>query len=97
MTLLTQFSIDRPLYTWLIMLACILGGVIGVNTIGQLEDPPYPVKQAYIFTSYPGASAEEVEQEVTEVVESSLQELPYVRFISSKSVAGLSEVMIELH
>ncbi|MEZ5481517.1 MAG: efflux RND transporter permease subunit [Porticoccaceae bacterium] len=97
MTLLTQFSIDRPLYTWLIMLACILGGVIGVNTIGQLEDPPYPVKQAYIFTSYPGASAEEVEQEVTEVVESSLQELPYVRFITSKSVAGLSEVMIELH
>lgn len=93
---ITELAIDHPLYVWILALACILGGLVGVDKIARLEDPPYPIKQAYIFTQYPGASAEQVEHEVTEVLEASLQELPWVEKIISRSVAGRSEIQVEL-
>ena len=93
---IAQLSIDYPLYPWLIILACLLGGIWGIDSVGRLEDPPFPLKHAYVITSYPGASAREVEQEVTDVIEAALQELPYLEELNSKSMAGRSEVQIEI-
>ena len=93
---IARFSIERPLYPWLLMLACFIGGVVGIDKVGRLEDPDFPIKIVLIVTQYPGASAEEVEQEVTDVVETALQELPQIYRIESKSVAGRSEVQVEI-
>ena len=93
---IARFSIQRPLYPWMIALTCLLGGVYGMETVGRLEDPTFPIKNAYVITTYPGASAVEVEQEVTDLVEAALQELPYVDKVTSKSVPGRSEVQIEV-
>ena len=46
-----------------------------MGKIGRLEDPAFTIKQAVIFTYYPGASAEKVEREVTEQVEIALQQM----------------------
>ncbi|MCP5185440.1 MAG: efflux RND transporter permease subunit [Pseudomonadales bacterium] len=94
---IARLAIERPLYTWLFIVACLAGGIWGIDTIGRLEDPPFPVKMAYIITPYPGASAETVEHEVTDRVEAALQELPYVEHMTSKSVPGRSEIEIELY
>ncbi len=91
-----RFSIERPLYPWMIVVVCLLGGWYGIETVGRLEDPVFPVKNAYVITTYPGASAVEVEQEVTDVLEAALQELPYIYKITSKSVPGRSEVQVEI-
>lgn len=91
-----RLSIDYPLYPWLIMLACLFGGIWGIDAVGRLEDPKFPLKHAYVVTVYPGASAAEVEHEVTDVVEAALQELPYFRHLNSKSLAGRSEVQVEV-
>ncbi len=91
-----RLSIEHPLYPWLIILACLLGGVYGIDTVGRLEDPKFPLKHAYVITQYPGASAEETEQEVTDVIEAALQELPYLNRLTSKSMAGRSEVQVEI-
>ncbi|MEQ8857549.1 MAG: efflux RND transporter permease subunit [Pseudomonadales bacterium] len=93
---IASFSIERPLYTWLIILACCFGGLYGMNSVGRLEDPAFPIKNAYIITPYPGASALEVEQEVTDLVEAALQELPALDTLTSKSLPGRSEVQVEL-
>ncbi|MEZ5558936.1 MAG: efflux RND transporter permease subunit [Pseudomonadales bacterium] len=93
---IARLSIEHPLYPWLLMLACLLGGIWGIQNVGRLEDPPFPLKYAYIITPYPGASATEVEQEVTDVVEAALQELPYLEHLNSKSVPGRSEVQVEV-
>lgn len=61
MSRIAQWAIERPLYPWLIMAACFFGGLYGIETDGRLEDPNFPIKTAYIITSYPGASAVEVE------------------------------------
>ncbi len=93
---IARFSIERPLYTWILVLACISGGIVGIDSVGRLEDPVFPIKTAMIITAYDGASATEVEQEVTDVIEAALQELPYVEDLTSKSVAGRSEVSVRL-
>ena len=78
------------------MFVCVVGGLYGIDTVGRLENPPFPIKNAFIITPYPGASAVEVEQEITDVIEASLQELPYLDFITSKSVPGRSEVQVQM-
>ena len=94
---MTEFALKNPLYIWLIAAFCIVGGWYGLDNIGRLEDPPFPLKQAIVFTQYPGASALQVEQQVTEKIELSLRELPWIHRMESRSVPGRSEVEIELH
>ncbi len=94
---MTEFALKNPLYVWLLALLCMVGGWFGLENIGRLEDPPYPLKQAFVFTEYPGASAEEVEHEITEQIEKSIREMPWIHRLESRSVAGRSEVEIELH
>ncbi len=89
-------SMDRPVTVWMIVLACLFGGLWGLNTIGRLEDPTFTVKTALIFTSYPGATAEEVETEVSEVIESALQQMQQLDYITSKSTPGQSQVTVEI-
>lgn len=93
---IARFSIEKPLYPWMLMITCLLGGIVGIESVGRLEDPPFPIKYSMIVTQYPGASAEEVEQEVTDLIEAAVQELAYVDEITSKSVDGRSEVQVEL-
>ena len=93
---LTEFALANPLYVWVIVLTCLVSGLAGGQRIAQLEDPPYPIKIAYVFTEYPGASTLDVEQEVTEVLERSIQELPWIENIVSRSLPGRSEIEIEL-
>ena len=93
---IAMFAINRPLYPWMLVIACLVGGVYGMLTVGRLEDPKFPIKNVLVITAYDGASAQEVELEVTDVIEAALQELPYVDKITSKSVDGRSEITIEL-
>ena len=91
-----RLSIRYPLYPWLLALTCLAGGIWGIDVVGRLEDPPFPVRHAYVITPYPGASAEMVEEEVTDPIEAALQELPYLKSVQSKSVPGRSEVHVEV-
>ncbi|WP_366657898.1 efflux RND transporter permease subunit [Fodinicurvata sp. EGI_FJ10296] len=89
-------SIDRPVNTWLIVLACLIGGIVGLLTVGRLEDPAFTIKEAIVVTPYPGASASEVEREVTEVLESAVQQMAQLKQVRSKSMPGLSEITVEI-
>ena len=79
-----------------IFIALILGGLFSFDSMGKLEDPEIPVKAAVVITQYPGASAEEVEQEVTDVLEKAIQRLENIDFLESRSIAGLSEITINI-
>jgi multidrug efflux pump subunit AcrB len=93
---LATLALDRPLYPVLLALACLFGGWYGYEEVGRLEDPEFPIKNAYVITPYPGATALEVEQEVTDTIEAALQEMPQLYRLTSKSLNGRSEVMVEL-
>ncbi|WP_421790105.1 efflux RND transporter permease subunit [Hyphobacterium sp.] len=91
---LARLSIERPVLTWIIVLFCLLGGINGFFNVGRLEDPAFTIKEAVIFTAYPGATAMEVEEEVTEQLETALQQLAEVSEIRSESSPGMSEIRV---
>ena len=93
---IARSSIERPVNTWLLVLLCLFGGLWGLDTVGRLEDPNFTIKQALVITAYPGATAVEVEQEVTETLESMIQQLPQLKRITSKSKPGVSEITVEI-
>ena len=93
---IATYSIKNPLTVWLLMLICLIGGVTGVVAIGKLEDPAFAVKTAIVTTTYPGATAEEVELEITEPLESTIQQLAQLGDITSRSLPGQSQITVEI-
>ncbi|GAB4271912.1 MAG: multidrug efflux RND transporter permease subunit VmeV [Pararhodobacter sp.] len=89
-------SIRSPVSVGLLILFCLIGGLWGLMNVGRLEDPGFTLKTALVFTPYPGATAEEVEREVTEVLETAIQQMPQLRRIESKSLPGLSQITVEI-
>lgn len=89
-------SIRTPVNTWLLVIICFIGGLLGLNDIGRLEDPSFTIKQSMVITSYPGASAEQVEKEVTEPLETAIQQMPQVDKVRSVSKPGVSEITVEM-
>ena len=82
--------INNPVRVWLLILLLGIGGIFALLNIGRLEDPEFAIKSAVVVTLYPGASAEQVEEEVTLPLEKALQQLPYLDNISSISSNGMS-------
>jgi multidrug efflux pump subunit AcrB len=91
---IARLSIERPVLTWIVIIFCLFGGLHGFMNVGRLEDPAFTIKEAVIFTPYPGATAQEVEDEVTEYLETALQQLSEVHEIRSESSPGISEIHV---
>ena len=69
-------------------------GVFSYTKLGQSEDPPFTFKLMTVRTGWPGATAREVEQQVTERVEKKLQEMPELNYVRSFSRPGESLVFV---
>ena len=93
---ISRASIRRPVAVWLAIIFCLLGGLWGLNTVGRLEDPSFTLKTALVFVPYPGATAMEVEEEVTDVVESALQQMKQLDRVESKSMPGMAQITVEI-
>ncbi|GAF01445.1 efflux RND transporter permease subunit [Saccharicrinis fermentans] len=78
------------------LFAVFFGGFLAFDGLGKLENPEIPVKSAVVITPYPGASAAEVELEVTDVLEKAVQKLENIDFVESRSVDGMSEITINV-
>ncbi|WP_333606808.1 efflux RND transporter permease subunit [Arsukibacterium sp.] len=93
---IASYAIDKQVNSWLLIMLCLLGGLWALLTIGRLEDPAFTLKEAIIITQYPGATALEVEEEVTELLESAIQQLSQLKRITSKSMPGKSEIRVQI-
>ena len=79
-----------------LFVALVIGGIMSYSSMGKLEDPEIPVKAAVVVTVYPGASAQEVETEVTDVLEKAIQRLDNIDNIQSRSMPGYSEITVNI-
>ena len=88
--------IQNNIRIWLAILLLGVGGIIALLNISRLEDPAFTIKTAVVVTQYPGASAQQVEEEVTLPLENALQRLPYLDNITSISSVGLSQITVNI-
>ena len=93
---IARASIEKPIFTWIVILGCLLGGLWGFFSLGRLEDPAFTIKTAVVVTQYPGASAHQVAREVSEPLESEIQKMSEVKRIESMNQPGLSWISVEM-
>lgn len=92
---LAKFAIQKRVISALSTLLILFLGYYAYNQLPRFEDPEFIIRQAQIITPYPGATAEEVEAEVTDRIENAIQQLQGVKEVKSVSTPGLSEVTVE--
>jgi multidrug efflux pump subunit AcrB len=93
---LTAAAVKRRTFTLFATFILTLAGIASYFTLGQLEDPEFTIKNAVVVTAYPGASPEEVELEVTDRLELAIQQMPQVKYVSSYSRQGLSQINVAI-
>ena len=93
---LAALSIEKRAITYFGILLILAGGTFCYFQLGQLEDPEFSVKTAVITTTYPGASAEQVELEITDRIETKLQEMVELKNVYSNSRPGLSIIKVDI-
>jgi len=89
-------AVEKKTVTYFATALIFIAGIASFFSLGQLEDPEFTIKTAVIATSYPGASPTEVELEVTDRIETKIQELKQINWIESYSRAGYSQVKVEI-
>ena len=92
---LARFALEKRLISAVATVLILFAGYFAYTALPRFEDPEFVIRQAQIITPYPGASAEEVAAEVTEVVENALQQLSGLDEVRSVSSPGLSTVTVE--
>ncbi|MDW4497184.1 efflux RND transporter permease subunit [Sulfitobacter sp. D35] len=92
---LARFAIEKRLISAIATVLILVAGYFAYTALPRFEDPEFIIRQAQIITPYPGASAEETAEEVTEVIENALQQLQGVDEVRSVSAPGLSTVTVE--
>ncbi len=85
----------RPLVFYLIVV-CAIVGALAYTRLGQSEDPPFTFKVMVVRTNWPGATAHEVERQVTDRIERKLQEVPNIDWVRSYSKPGESLVFFAI-
>jgi len=92
----SEWSLRHPSLSVYFMLAVFVAGVMAYMSLGQAEDPEFTIKTMAVRTAWPGATALEVEQQVTDRIEKKLQETPWLDYLSSYSKPGESMVFVNL-
>lgn len=86
---------NSKLVTFLVIVL-VVGGVYGIYHMSKLEDPELKVKSAVVTTVYPGASAHEVELEVTDILEKSIRTMKNLDKVESRSLDNASVITVTI-
>lgn len=90
---LVKYFLQKKAVTILLLVLILAGGLFSYIKMGKLEDAPFTIKQALVLTPYPGASSE-VQSQVTDVLEESIQSLGELYYLKTENRTGLSKITV---
>ena len=93
---IAKFFIEQRVTTLVLTLVMIGAGMVSYQGLSRLEDPEFTIKDALVITPYPGASAAEVEQEISDPLEIAVQKMGQVKRVVSRSERGLSTLTVTM-
>ena len=94
---ISKWALNRGVLINAFVAVLIIGGLWAFTQMPKLEDPAIRVKQALVVATYPGASAHQVELELTDPIEKSIRQMPGIDHIESSSYADMTIITVELH
>mgnify|MGYP003539017054 FL=1 len=93
---LTEISLKNRALVWYFIIVTAIGGIFFYFKLGRMEDPNFTINQMVVTAAWPGASADQMEQQVTDKLESKFRDIPGIKEITSNTRAGTSVVYVTL-
>ena len=92
----SRWALEHPSLTRYLMIVLMLLGVAAYYQLGQDEDPPFTFRAMVVQAFWPGATAQQMAEQVTDKIEKTLQEVPYADKIRSYTKPGESVTLLQL-
>ncbi|HTD03534.1 efflux RND transporter permease subunit [Undibacterium sp.] len=93
---LSKWALEHIPLTRYLIVALLLGGIWSYGRLGQDEDPPFTFRAMVVSANWPGATALQMADQVTDKLEKKLQETPYIDRIRSYSKPGQTLIILQL-
>ncbi len=93
---LSRWALEHPALTRYLMVVLMVLGMASYFQLGQDEDPPFTFRAMVVRAYWPGATAEQVAEQVTDKIERTLQEVPYADKIRSYSKPGEAQIIFQI-
>lgn len=93
---LSEWALNHKQFIYYFIFIIFIGGVFSYQSLGRMEDPDYTIRQMIVSVAWPGASAREMEEQVTDKLEKKLQETPGLDYLKSYSTPGQSIIYVAL-
>ena len=93
---LTEVSLKNKALVWYFIIMIALAGIFSYLKLGRMEDPAYTVRQMVVTVAWPGATAKQMEEQVTDKIEKKLQDTSHLDYIKSYSKPGQAVIFVNL-
>lgn len=93
---LSAWAVSHGAVVLFLMIASVLAGSYAYLNLGRAEDPTFTIKTMIVQVAWPGATAEEIQNEVAEPIEKRLQELPLLDYVRTYSRPGVAVLQVQL-
>ena len=93
---MTEWALKHKELVYFFIVMIFIGGIFSYQKLGRMEDPDFTIRQMVVSVAWPGASARQVEEQVTDKIEKKLQDTPGLDYLRSYSRAGQAIIFISL-
>ncbi|MCM0759578.1 MULTISPECIES: efflux RND transporter permease subunit [Sporomusa] len=93
---LTEWALHHRQIVYFFIALLIAGGIFCYQNVGRMEDPDFSIRQMVVTVDWPGATARQVEEQVTDKIEKKLQDTPGLDFLRSYSRPGKAIIYVNL-
>ena len=94
---LTELSLNNRPLVWYFIIVAFVGGIFFYFNLGRMEDPKFVVREMIVAAYWPGATANEMQEQVTDKLEKKLQDIPNLDNLRSETRPGSTVIYIELN
>lgn len=93
---LTEWALNHKQLIYYFIVVILIGGVFSYRNLGRMEDPDFTIRQMIVTVTWPGASARQIEEQVTDKIEKKLQDTEGLDYLKSFSTPGKSIIYVVL-
>ncbi|CUH95759.1 putative membrane protein [Propionispora sp. 2/2-37] len=93
---LSEWALQHKQLVYFFIVIIFIAGILSYRQLGRMEDPDFVIRQMVVSVSWPGASAREIEEQVTDKIEKKLQDTPGLDYLKSYSQPGKSVIYVTL-
>jgi multidrug efflux pump len=93
---LTQWALTHKELVYYFLIITFIGGIFSYQSLGRMEDPDFTIRRMIVSVAWPGATARQVEEQVTDKIEKKLQNTPGLDYLKSYSSPGQSMIYVVL-